>query len=270
VDQPFPARPDLAVLRSPGSGVSTHGLTKRFGQKVAVNSLDIDVPLGSFFGLVGPNGAGKTTTLRMLTGLLRPDAGNAWIEGIDVWRDPVAAKRVIGVVPDELRLFDRLTGAELLTYNGLLRGMPPEVVDRRTAELLEVLGLDEARDTLVIDFSHGMRKKIALAAALLHAPHVLFLDEPFEGIDPISARTIRVVLERHVRAGATVMFSSHVMEIVERLCDRVGVMHEGRLVTEGPIDQVRAGRSLEERFAELIGAVSIREGALGWLDSSSG
>jgi ABC-2 type transport system ATP-binding protein len=148
--------------------------------------------------------------------------------------------------------------------------MPAEVVDRRTTELLEVLGLDDARDTLVVDYSHGMRKKIALAAALLHAPHVLFLDEPFEGIDPISARIIRSVLERHVRAGATVMFSSHVMEIVERLCDRVGVMHEGRLVAVGPIDQVRGGRSLEERFAELVGAETIREGALQWLDSSSG
>jgi ABC-2 type transport system ATP-binding protein len=270
VASPIPARPDLAVLPPGESALSTRGLTKRFGEKVAVNFLDLDVPRGSFFGLVRPNGAGKTTTLRMVTGLLRPDAGSSWVERVDVWRDPVAAKRSIGVVPEELRLFERLTGTELLTYNGLLRGMPAEVVDRRTTELMEVLGLDDSRDTLVVDYSHGMRKKIALAAALLHAPHVLFLDEPFEGIDPISARIIRSVLERHVRAGATVMFSSHVMEIVERLCDRVGVMHEGRLVAVGPIDQVRAGRSLEERFAELVGAETIREGALGWLDSSSG
>lgn len=265
-----PARPDLSVGRPDGSAVSTRGLSKRFGEKVAVNLLDLHVPRGSFFGLVGPNGAGKTTTLRLVTGLLRPDAGKAWVEGIEVWRDPVAAKRAIGIVPEDLRLFERLTGMELLTYNGLLRGMPAEVVDRRTTELLEVLGLGEARDTLVVDYSHGMRKKIALAAALLHAPRVLFLDEPFEGVDPISARTIRAVLERHVLAGATVVFSSHVMEIVERTCDRVGVMHEGRLVIEGPIDEVRGGRPLEERFVELVGAETIRDGALAWLDPSSG
>jgi ABC-2 type transport system ATP-binding protein len=174
--------------------LSVRGLRKSFGAKVAVGGIDLDIPHGCFFGLVGPNGAGKTTTLGMVTGLLRPDAGLVLIDGVEVWRDPVAAKRRIGVLPEDLRLFDRLSGAELLTYNGLLRGMPAAVVEARASELLEVLGLADAAGTLVVDYSHGMRKKIALAAALLHAPRVLFLDEPFEAIDPVSARTIRGLL----------------------------------------------------------------------------
>ncbi|MFL6250837.1 MAG: ATP-binding cassette domain-containing protein, partial [Actinomycetes bacterium] len=182
---------------------------------------------------------------------------------------PVAAKRRIGVLPEDLRLFDRLTGAELLTYNGLLRGMAPEVVEARARELLDLLGLADAAGTLVVDYSHGMRKKIALAAALLHAPRVLFLDEPFEAIDPVSARTIRGLLERYTAGGATVVFSSHVMELVERLCDRVGIMHLGRLIAEGPTDQVRAGRSLEDAFVELVGASHAGAEELGWLGTWS-
>jgi ABC-2 type transport system ATP-binding protein len=256
-----PTRPDQAV--------SVRGLTKRFGEKVAVAGLDLDVPRGSFFGLVGPNGAGKTTTLRMATGLLRPDAGSVSVHDFDVWRDPLRAKAVIGVVPEELRLFERLSGAELLEYNGLLRGMPTEVVEERSTELLEVLGLRDAADTLVVDYSHGMRKKIALAAALLHAPRVLFLDEPFEAIDPISARTIRSVLERHVAHGATVVFSSHVMELVDRICDRVGILHEGRLVAAGRIEQVRGEGTLEEAFLQLVGAAAAPKESLEWLATSS-
>jgi ABC-2 type transport system ATP-binding protein len=263
-----PPRPDRQDP-IPAVALSTRALSKRFGETVAVDRLDLDVPHGSFFGLVGPNGAGKTTTLRMITGLLRPDSGIVLINGVDAWRDPTTSKRAIGVVPEELRLFERLTGAELITYNGLLRGMQPEVVQERTGELLDVLGLAEDEDTLVVDYSHGMRKKIALAAALLHAPRVLFLDEPFEGIDPISARTIRAVLERHVAAGATVVFSSHVMEVIERLCDRVGIIHKGRLVADGPIAEVRAGRDLEETFVELVGAAIPSEKSLKWLESSS-
>jgi ABC-2 type transport system ATP-binding protein len=205
----------------------------------------------------------------MVTGLLRPDAGLVLIDGVEVWRDPVEAKRRIGVLPEDLRLFDRLTGAELLTYNGLLRAMPAPVVAARSRELLEVLGLADAAGTLVVDYSHGMRKKIALAAALLHAPRVLFLDEPFEAIDPVSARTIRGLLERYTAGGATVVFSSHVMELVERLCDRVGIMHLGYLIAEGPTDQVRAGRSLEDAFVELIGASNAGAEELGWLGTWS-
>jgi ABC-2 type transport system ATP-binding protein len=251
------------------AALSVRGLRKAFGPKVAVDGIDLDIPHGCFFGLVGPNGAGKTTTLGMVTGLLRPDAGRVLIDGVEVWRDPVAAKRRIGVLPEDLRLFDRLTGAELLTYNGLLRGMDREVVEARATELLELLGLADAAGTLVVDYSHGMRKKIALAAALLHAPRVLFLDEPFEAIDPVSARTIRRLLERYTNSGATVVFSSHVMELVERLCDRVGIMHLGHLIAEGPTDQVRAGRSLEEAFVDLVGADHAGAEELGWLGTWS-
>jgi ABC-2 type transport system ATP-binding protein len=191
-----------------GPAVALRDVQKRFGPTVAVAGLSLDVPRGSFLGLVGPNGAGKTTTMRMATGLLRPDAGAVWVDGIDVWRDPVAAKRHIGVLPEDLNLFERLTGMELLTYHGLLRRMDIQVITSRARETLDVLNLADAADTMVVDYSHGMRKKIALAAALRHSPRVLFLDEPFEAIDPVSARAIRLVLERLTHTGATVIFSA--------------------------------------------------------------
>jgi ABC-2 type transport system ATP-binding protein len=252
-------------MTAAGTALLVRGLRKAFGAKLAVAGIDLDIPHGSFFGLVGPNGAGKTTTLRMATGLLRPDAGLVVVDGVEVWRDPVEAKRRIGVLPEDLRLFERLTGFELLTYNGLLRGMAPATVAERSRELLAVLGLGDAAGGLVVDYSHGMRKKLALAAALLHAPRVLFLDEPFEAIDPVSARTIRALLERYTDGGATVVFSSHVMELVERLCDRVGVMHAGQLIAAGPIDQVRGGHSLEDAFVKLVGAGESTTGELDWL-----
>jgi ABC-2 type transport system ATP-binding protein len=250
--------------------IAVRGLSKRFGETVAVDRLDLVVPAGCFFGLVGPNGAGKTTTIRMLTGLLRPDAGTFHIEGVDAWADPAATKAHIGVLPDDFKLYDRLTGAELLDYCGLLRGLPGEVVAQRAGELLTVLDLGDAADTLVVDYSTGMRKKVALAAALLHAPSVLFLDEPFEAIDPVSTRVIRAVLERFTAGGHTVVFSSHVMEVVERLCDRVAVVHRGRVVAEGATDALRAGRRLEDVFVELVGAGETDTGALGWLGGSPG
>jgi ABC-2 type transport system ATP-binding protein len=256
-----PAAPEPAEWPA----VTVRALTKRYGEKLAVNQLDLDVPRGCFFGIVGPNGAGKTTTIRMLTGLLRPDAGQVRVESHDVWADPVAAKSRIGVLPDEFRLFDRLTGAELLDYCGLLRGLPPATVAERAGELLDVLDLRAAADTLVVDYSTGMRKKVALAAALLHGPTVLFLDEPFEAIDPVSTRVIRSVLERFTGTGNTVLFSSHVMEVVERLCDRIAVVHEGRVIAEGATDELRAGRRLEDVFVELVGAGDTDEGVLGWL-----
>ena len=249
--------------------VAVRGLHKRFGRTVAVAGIDLDVPSGCFFGLVGPNGAGKTTMIRMITGLLRPDHGTVWIHGVDAWSDPIAVKRRIGVLPDEFKLFERLTGRELLEYCGLLRRLDPSVIAARATELLDVLSLADAAGTLVIDYSTGMRKKIALAAALLHAPSVLFLDEPFEAIDPVSTRTIRTVLERFTDAGGTVFFSSHVMEVVERLCDRVGVVDRGRLIAEGPIDDLRHGRRLEDVFVELVGAREAGQGALAWLEGDS-
>nr|MDQ6949310.1 ABC transporter ATP-binding protein [Actinomycetota bacterium] len=193
----------------------------------------------------------------------------AWVDGIDVWADPVAAKRRIGVLPEDLNLFERLTGMELLTYHGLLRHMNMDVVKTRARELLGVLNLADAAETMVVDYSHGMRKKIALAAALLHSPRVLFLDEPFEAIDPVSARAIRLVLERLTHTGATVIFSSHVMELVESLCDRVAIVNAGRVVAGGTLDEVRQGQSLEEMFVRLVGAGQAPQGSLEWLGSSS-
>jgi ABC-2 type transport system ATP-binding protein len=243
------------------------GLSKTFGDKRAVDHVDLEVPGGSFFGLVGPNGAGKTTSLSMAVGLLRPDSGRAEIFGVDVWADPVRAKELIGVLPDSLGMPERLTGREVLTYLGLLRGMEPEAVAKRSQELLEVLELDRADSTLVLEYSTGMRKKIGLATALLHAPKLLVLDEPLEAVDPVSAATIKVILQRFVAAGGSVVFSSHVMPVVEQLCDHVAVVTGGRVVASGPLDEVRGGSTLENRFVDLVGGQPVSAGELSWLAS---
>ncbi|MFG1862343.1 ABC transporter ATP-binding protein [Microbispora bryophytorum] len=247
--------------------VRTQGLYKRFGQQTAVGGVDLVVPRGSFAGLVGPNGAGKTTTLSMVTGLLRPDGGRIEIDGHDVWADPVSVKAHIGVLPEGLRLFERLSGRELLMYGGRLRGIPIDEVGKRADELLKVMDLVEAQDKLVVDYSTGMRKKIGLAAALLHNPGVLFLDEPFEGVDPVSANTLTEVLRRYTASGSTVVFSSHAMDLVERLCDWVSVMNRGLVVAQGPLDDVRRGRTLNEAFLDLVGARGNGEEGLSWLGS---
>ncbi|MFG2056233.1 ABC transporter ATP-binding protein [Micromonospora sp. NPDC048930] len=245
--------------------LSLRGLAKRFDTKVAVAGVDLDVPTGSFYGLLGPNGAGKTTTLSMAVGLLRPDAGQARVLGYDVWADPVRAKGLLGVMPDGVRLFDRLSGAELLAYHGLLRGMDPAVVDQRAAELLDVLALTDAGRTLVVDYSAGMKKKIGLACALLHGPRLLVLDEPFEAVDPVSAALIRDILHRYVVGGGTVVFSSHVMEVVERLCSHVAILAQGRITRVGTLDEVRGDRSLEEVFVEVVGGRTATGEELSWL-----
>ncbi|MFB4288371.1 ABC transporter ATP-binding protein [Nonomuraea sp. ATR24] len=248
--------------------VRTTALFKRYGPQVAVAGVDLVVPAGSFAGLVGPNGAGKTTTLSMITGLLRPDGGEAHVDGHHVWRDPLQVKARIGVLPEGLRLFERLSGRELLLYNGRLRGIPKAEVERRADELLQVMDLTAAAGKLVVDYSTGMRKKIGLAAALLHNPSVLFLDEPFEGVDPVSANTLTEVLRRFTASGSTVIFSSHVMDLVERLCDWVSVMSGGHIVAQGPIGDVRAGRSLNQAFLDLVGGPQAAAGeGLGWLGS---
>jgi ABC-2 type transport system ATP-binding protein len=250
----------------PPPAVRVRGLWKRFGEQVAVAGIDLEVPSGRFVGLVGPNGAGKTTTLSMVTGLLRPDDGAVQIVGRDVWTDPVGVKSRIGVLPEGLRLFERLTGRELLVYTGRLRGLPPVEVDRRAGQLLDVLDLSGAQHKLVVDYSTGMRKKTGLAAALLHNPEVLFLDEPFEGVDPVSAQVIRGVLERYTATGGTVVFSSHVMELVESLCDWVAVMAGGRIVASGPLAEVRGtAPSLQDAFLALVGAERRGGEDLDWL-----
>ncbi|HEX7746044.1 MAG TPA: ABC transporter ATP-binding protein [Micromonosporaceae bacterium] len=245
--------------------LALRGLAKRFDSTVAVAGLDLNVPVGSFYGLLGPNGAGKTTTLSMAVGLLRPDAGGAWVLGQDVWADPVRAKQLLGVLPDGVRLFDRLTGSELLAYTGLLRGMDPAVTDQRATELLDVLALADAGRTLVVDYSAGMKKKIGLACALLHGPRVLVLDEPFEAVDPVAAAVIRDILQRYVAGGGTVVFSSHVMEVVERLCSHVAIMDDGTIKRVGTLAEVRGDRSLEELFVEVVGGRTATGEELAWL-----
>ncbi len=252
------------------AAVEARGLRKTFGDRHAVAGIDLRVPRGSFFGVVGPNGAGKTTTLRMITCLLRPDAGTAFVDGIDVWADPVSAKGRFGVLPDDLRLFERLSGRELLTYVGLLRRLDRRLAVQRADELLDVLSMTGSSNELVADYSQGMRKKIGLGAAILHVPAVLFLDEPFESVDPVSARVIQDVLSRYRNNGGTVVFSSHVMETVERLCDEVAIVHQGLIVATGTTGDVCGGRTLEETFIDAVGASRSGTGdRLAWLAPSA-
>jgi ABC-2 type transport system ATP-binding protein len=242
-------------------------LFKQFGSTIAADHVDLAVPAGSFFGLVGPNGAGKTTSLSMAVGLLRPDGGRASIFGVDVWAEPVRAKALAGVLPDGMSLPERLTGAELLTYMGLLRGLDKDTVAQRAEELLAVLELDDARNRLVIDYSAGMRKKIGLATALLHAPKLLVLDEPFEAVDPVSAATIRTILQRFVASGGAVVLSSHVMALVEQLCSHVAVITRGRVVAAGPVAEVRGDTTLEDAFVHIVGGRTGGSEGLSWLAS---
>jgi ABC-2 type transport system ATP-binding protein len=249
--------------------IDVRGLRKSFGAKEAVAGIDLQIAAGSFAGLVGPNGAGKTTSLSMMTGLLRPDAGQVLINGLDAWADPRAAKAVIGVVPAEARLFERLSGQELLEYAGRLRGMPASEARSRSAQLLDVLDLTADAKRLLADYSTGMRKKAALGCALIHNPSVLFLDEPLEGVDPVSADVIRRLLTRFVSSGSTVLFSSHVMELVEQVCDHVSIIDKGQIAATGTTDQVRNGKTLQQAFIDLVGSRASDEEGLSWLGSSS-
>ena len=249
--------------------IEVSGLRKSFGEKEAVAGIDLEIGAGSLAGLVGPNGAGKTTSLSMMTGLLRPDAGRVLINGLDVWADPVAAKAVIGVVAAEASLFERLSGEEMLDYAGRLRGLAAGEARSRAAQLLDVLDLTADARRLVADYSTGMRKKAALGCALIHNPPVLFLDEPLEGVDPISADVIRRLLTRLAGSGSTVLFSSHVMELVEQICDHVSIIDKGRIVASGSTEQVRGGKTLQQAFVDLVGSRASGEEGLSWLGSSS-
>jgi ABC-2 type transport system ATP-binding protein len=249
--------------------IEVRALRKSFGTKVAVAGIDLEIAAGSLAGLVGPNGAGKTTSLSMMTGLLRPDDGQVLINGLDVWADPVAAKAVIGVVPAEARLFERLSGEEMLEYAGRLHGLPVAEARSRAAQLLDVLDLTGDAKRLVADYSTGMRKKATLGCALIHNPPVLFLDEPLEGVDPISADVIRRLLTRLAGSGSTVLFSSHVMELVEQVCDHVSIIDKGQIVVTGTTEQVRGGKTLQQAFVDLVGSKASDEEGLSWLGSSS-
>ncbi|ACU86104.1 ATP-binding transport protein NatA [Brachybacterium faecium] len=260
-----PVSADAAVPES--TALSLRGLRKSFDGTEVVHELSLDVPRGSFYGIVGPNGAGKTTTLSMATGLLRPDGGTAHVLGHDMWAVPEQAKARLGVLADGLRTFDRLTGRELLTYVGLVRGMEPAVVEERMESLLTALDLAGEDGKLVVDYSAGMTKKILLACALLHAPRLLVLDEPLEAVDPVSAQVIRKILTAYVDGGGTVVLSSHVMELVEGLCSHVAIIARGELLADGTLDQVRQGGSLVQTFIDLVGGGDVAEGSLAWLES---
>jgi len=254
---------------APVPAIEVRGLRKSFGEKEAVAGIDLSIGAGSLAGLVGPNGAGKTTSLSMMTGLLRPDDGRVAVNGLDVWADPPAAKAIMGVVPAEVRLFERLSGAELLDYAGRLRGLPAGEARSRAVQLLDVLDLAEDANRLVADYSTGMRKKAALGCALIHNPSVLFLDEPLEGVDPVSADVIRRLLSRFAKSGSTVLFSSHVMELVEQICDHVTIIDKGKIVATGTTEEVRGGKTLQRAFIDLVGPRATDEEVLSWLGSSS-
>ena len=249
--------------------VETRGLTRDFGGFRAVDGIDLAVPAGSLYGFLGPNGAGKSTTIKCLTGLLKASSGSMRILGIDTEADPVAVKRRIGVVPEDLALFDRLTAEETLLFVAQIHGLDVPTARSRSADLLALMDLKEAGSTLVADFSHGMRKKLSLAAALLPGPRLLFLDEPFEGIDAVASRQIKDLLVSFVSRGGTIFLTSHILEIVERLSTHIGVIAKGKLVAQGPIDELRAGsagrKSLEELFIDLVGADGRAQVSLDWI-----
>ncbi|MFU0570881.1 ABC transporter ATP-binding protein [Gardnerella vaginalis] len=233
--------------------VSIRGFVKTFGKKVAVDNLSLDIPAGSFYGLVGPNGAGKTTTIKMLTGLLMPDSGSASIFGNDVWSDVNSAKRAIGLMPQADEIFRTITGLQLLTYAGMLREMSRAEAVRRANDLLSAFDLTEAANTMVSDYSTGMTKKICLATAMIHSPRVLVLDEPFEAVDPVSSANLKDILAEYVSTGGTVIISSHVMELVEKMCSHVAIINEGHVAAAGTLEEVAQGKNLEDRFMELVG-----------------
>ena len=243
------------------AAIVTQKLTRRFGNLTAVDGVDLTVAAGQFFGFLGPNGAGKSTTIKMLTGLLAPSSGRAELLGLDFAAHPVEVKRQIGVVPEGMGLFERLTGAEYLQFVGRMYGLDRATTQRRSEELLDFMQLSDRPKTLIADYSHGMQKKLALAAAVIHGPRILFLDEPFEGVDALAAGALKALLGRMTERGVTIFLTSHVLEIVERLCSHVAIIHKGRLVAQGSLEELRAGiageegskTTLEQIFLSIVG-----------------
>ncbi|MDH4119231.1 MAG: ABC transporter ATP-binding protein [Acidimicrobiia bacterium] len=268
---PLPAPTDKADDSSPPA-VWASGLVRKFGKATAVDHLDLRIEPGEFYGLLGQNGAGKTTTIKMIVGLLRPTEGRAGIGEFDTWKQPIEVKRRIGVLPEEFNLYERLTGAELLDFAAAMHSIPRDDAVARRTELLELLDLTADAGKLVGDYSRGMRKKVALAAAIIHRPEVLFLDEPFEGVDAVSARLIQHLLQRYTAQGATIVFSAHEMHLVERLCTRIGIMVAGSLAIEdtpaGLCEKMDAP-TVEDAFIAAVGGATESTG-LEWLDGSSG
>src|ERR1700735_4973997 len=238
----------------PEPAIVVRGLRKGYGLKLAVDGVDLEVPRGSFFGFLGPNGAGKSTTIRMLTGLVPADSGSIEILGFHLPQDELEIKRRIGLVPDESLLFDRLTGAEFLEFVGRMYSLPRPLAIQRAQELLELFELSNERKKLIAAYSKGMRKRIAMAASLIHRPELFLMDEPFEGVDAVGARLMKDILLDQVRHGATIFLTSHVLEVVERLCDHAAIINEGKIVAEGRMQDLRTGsETLEDVFVRTVG-----------------
>jgi ABC-2 type transport system ATP-binding protein len=240
------------------NAVETFGLFRQFGDFVAVDKLNLSVRRGSFFGFLGPNGAGKSTTIKMLTGLLAPTSGQIRVLGRDLSEEPLEVKRRIGVVPEDLNLFERLTGAEMLAFTGRMYGLQKSEIAQRAPELLDLMELRDQPRKLIVEYSHGMKKKLSLACALIHRPEILFLDEPFEGIDAIASRTLKDLLSRLTARGLTVFLTSHVLEIVERLCSDIAIIAQGKLLAAGSLDELRKGIQLEDD-GQQSGPISLED-----------
>ncbi|MBY0505315.1 MAG: ABC transporter ATP-binding protein [Bryobacteraceae bacterium] len=257
--------PTSRVLPESGPAIAVRRLFKTYGEKHAVNGLDLTVPRGCFYGFLGPNGAGKTTTIRMLMGLIPATSGEIEILGYQMSRQSLDIRRLLGLVPDDTLLFDHLTGGEFIEFAGRLYGLPRGEAHERSLELLALFELDGNARKLIAEYSKGMRKRCAMAAALIHRPQLFLMDEPFEGVDAVGARLMKNILIEQVKRGATIFLTSHVLDVVERLCDRVAIIHEGQLVVEGSMEELRQGReTLEELFVRTVGGAPTTE-KLEWL-----
>lgn len=262
-----PEKPERFAPQAAGivNAIDAQDVVKLYGNNLALDHLYLQIPAGSFFGLVGPNGAGKSTFLSIATGLLEPDRGTVFINGISMWDEPVAAKAALGVLPDGMHMFDRLSGIEHLTFVAQLRGLDKQSAIQRSRSLLQAFELPLDKKKTISEYSTGMRKKIGLALALVTSPRLVVLDEPFEAVDPVSANTLQQVLKEYVKLGGTVVLSSHVMATVESLCTHVAVINQGRILVSGTTEEVAAGQDLNSRFLQLVGGHQQREGDLSWL-----